>query len=304
MVAVLSLGCWAFGGADWGGQEDSDSDQALQRALELGITHFDTAQLYGKGRSERVCGKRLREARPKLFIASKRVAGTRDQMLSAVSVSLNRLQTDYIDLYYVHWPRKDVDLRDTMLGLVDARKKHRIRGIGVSNFSVEQMKQIMTVGALDAHQLCYNLLWRWGESDIMPFCRKNDISIVAYSSIAQGILTGKFPKKPRFNKGDLRPKTVLFDHAVWPRVYDCVQELKSIAARAGRPLNHLAIRWAARQPGISSVLVGARNGTQVRQNVAAMHGEIDDSVFAAMTRVSDRLMASIPNTGNIFRHGS
>jgi len=299
---VLSLGCWAFGGAQWGGQEDQDSAAAIHAALDLGITHFDTAQGYGAGRSEKLCGQELKGVRDQVFLATKTAAGSAQAMLDAVDVSLERLRTDTIDLFYIHWPQKDVDLADTMTGLEKARETGKIRGIGVSNFSVEQMKRAKTAGRIDAHQLCYNLLWRWDEEDIIPFCTNNDIGVVTYSSIAQGILTGKFPRQPHFPEGDQRPQTVHFDPAVWPHVFTAVEAMKGVAEVAGRPLAHLAIRWVAEQPGIASVLVGARNASQVRQNHGAMAGEIDRDVPARLTSISDEAIRHIPDAGNIFRY--
>ncbi len=299
---VLSLGCWAFGGAQWGGQEDEDSISAIHAALDLGITHFDTAQGYGAGRSERLCGQELKGVRDRVLLATKTAAGSAQAMLDAVDVSLKRLQTDTIDLFYIHWPQKGLDLADTMAGLEQAREAGKIRGVGVSNFSVEQMERAMTAGTIDAHQLCYNLLWRWDERGVIPFCIKHHIGVVTYSSIAQGILTGKFPREPHFREDDLRPQTVHFDPAVWPHVYDTVEEMKDVARDSGRSLTHLAIRWVAAQQGITSVLVGARNAEQVRRNLGAMESEISDSDLSRLSEISDRAISHIPDTGNIFRY--
>ncbi|NLG16438.1 MAG: aldo/keto reductase [Fibrobacter sp.] len=299
--SVLGLGCWAFGGADWGGQNDMESIEAIKAAFETGITHFDTAQSYGRGHSEELVGRALRGVRDKVFIASKTMFTPKERVEKSVLASLKRLGTEYIDLFYIHWPRKDADLEGMMEGLVSAREKGLIKGIGVSNFSVEQMKRVSKAGKIDAHQMCYNLLWRWGEKDLIPYCRENGISVVAYCSLAQGILTGKFSSTLQFVPGDHRKSTVLFDEQVWPHVYDGVEKLKSAALSATRPLNELAIRWILSRPGLSTVLAGARNSLQVHQNVKAMDGEIDPAVFDSFTSISDTIAASIPDTGNIFR---
>lgn len=299
---VFSLGCWVFGGVQWGGQEDADSADALATAIRLGVTHFDTAQGYGRGRSESVCGENLAAVRDQIFIATKTTARTKEQMLELIDVSLERLRTDYIDLFYIHWPNKSVDPRPIVEALEEARAAGKVRGIGVSNFSIADMAQASEAGRIDAHQLCYNLFWRWDEKDIIPYCRDHGISVVTYSSIAQGILTGKFPEKPQFREGDQRPNTVHFDPEVWPHVYAGVERLKELAGESGRSLTHLAIRWAAQQPSIASVLVGARTGAQVQDNANAMAGEIDPAVFERMTEISDEVIAKIPDTGNIFRY--
>jgi len=252
-LSVLGLGCWSYGGSQWGGQDDDASMGAMGASLRCGINHFDTAVGYGGGRSETVVGEFLAGRRDDVFLASKSAPRelTRDEAIRQVEGSLARLGTDVIDLYYIHWPRKGKDMRGVMEGLEDARRQGKIRAIGVSNFSVEQMAQVAEVGRIDAHQLCYSLCWRFAEAEIMPYCAANGIAVVTYSTIAQGILTGKFPREVKFPEGDDRARMVLFDEAVWPHVYDGVERLKEVAAEAGRPLSHLAIRWAAEQDGVS-----------------------------------------------------
>lgn len=299
--SVLGLGCWLYGGTDWGAQSDNDSLDAIKAAFERGITHFDTAQSYGRGHSEEILGSALKGVREKVFIASKMMFTPKQKVESSIVNSLKRLKTDYIDLYYIHWPRKNADLEGMMEGLMNAREKGLIRGIGVSNFSVEQMERLLQVGKIDAHQFCYNLLWRWPEKQLVPFCVKNGISIITYSSIAQGILTGKFEKEIEFEPGDHRQNTVLFDKENWPAVYEGVENLKKIAASTGRTLLDLAIRWVLSRPGVSTVLVGARNSMQVELNTKALTGEIAPDVLNEMTLASDAIIKNIPDTGNIFR---
>jgi aryl-alcohol dehydrogenase-like predicted oxidoreductase len=302
-TTVLGLGCWPFGGG-WGAQEDEDSRGAIRAALDAGINHFDTAQGYGSGRSERLVGEVLAPVRNRVFIATK--TGANDKpgaMEAAVNVSLERLKTNAIDLYYIHWPRKGVDLRVVMEGLERARAAGKIRAIGVSNFSVQQMKEAQQVGRIDVHQLCYNLFWRFPERELIPFCRQHSIAVVTYSSIAEGMLTGKFgPERPAFPAGDHRAGTVYFDPAVYPHCCAGVERLKAIAQEAGRELVHLAIRWVMSRPGVTTVLVGARRADQVRRNAAAVEGEIPTSVFERMTAVSDDVIKHVPDTGNIFRY--
>ncbi len=297
----LALGCWTFGGAQWGGQDDRDSMRAMARAFERGMNHFDTASGYGKGHSEQLVGRFIKDKRDQIFLASKQSAhADKAKYAEGIGKSLRRLATDYIDLYYIHWPRSGVDLRPTMEALLEAKEAGKIGAVGVSNFSVEQMEEARSVGPVDAHQRCYNLLWRWDESEIIPYCRTHDIAYVTYSSLAQGILTGKFPRNPEFAEGDDRPKTTLFDPDVWPHVYEAVEEMKKVASETGRPLTHPAVQWVAGRPGITSILVGVRNEKQVDQNADAMKGEIDQKFLDRLTEISDRAMKKIPNTGNIF----
>ncbi len=299
----LGLGCWQFGGNAWVGQDDADSMKAMEAAFDQGINHFDTATGYGKGHSEEMVGRFIKDKREQLFVATKVGAMAKaEKYTEGIEASLKRLDTDYVDLYYIHWPKTDVDLRPTMEALEKAREQGKVRAIGVSNFSPEQMDQIAEVGTINAHQLCYNLVWRYDEKDVIPYCRKHDIAIVTYSSIAQGILTGKFPREPKFEEGDVRASTIHFDPEVWPKVYEGVEKLKAVAQRAGRPLVDLAIRWVAAQEGVANVLVGVRNDKQLKQNVEAMSGEVSDDVLAELTRISDQIASDIPDVGNIFRH--
>ena len=299
--SVLGLGCWALGGQDWGAQDDSDSLDTIKAAYERGVTHFDAAQAYGKGHAEELLGRALKGVRERVFIASKMMFTPGEKVEASIQASLKRLRTDYVDLFYIHWPRKNADLESMMEGLVRAREKGLIKGIGVSNFSVAQMKQVMAVGAVDAHQICYNLLWRWGEHELIPFCREHGVAVITYSSVAQGILCGKFPREIEFAPGDHRKRTVLFGNDVWPGVYDGVEHLKKIAASAHRPLVDLAIRWVLSRQGVTAILVGARNSLQIEQIVKALDGEIDPIFMNQLTTLSDSINKNIPDTGNIFR---
>ena len=300
----LVLGGTVFGADPYVGSRADDLWATMEAAVTNGINHFDTAAGYGDGASERLIGQFLAGRRNKVFIASK--ANTNQMssaaMLEQVDQSLARLQTDFIELYYIHWPRMNHDMRPWMEGLETARQQGKIKAIGVSNFSLEQMVQVAEVGKIDAHQLCYSLLWRFAEADIIPYCRANGIAVVTYSSIAQGVLAGKFPRNPQFEPDDSRGRTVHFDPAVWPHVFEAVEQFKQIAQEANRSLTHLAIRWVLHQPGIHSAVVSARNRQQLAQNVDALHGAIPDSVFERLTAISDQAMKHIPNTGNMYRY--
>lgn len=297
----------ALGGTVFGDQSDAGWLAVMQTALANGITHFDTASGYGNGRSESLIGQFLQAApgrRDAIFLASKATPGemTAQAMLAQVEQSLVRLQTEVIDLYYIHWPRQGKDLRPWMEGLETARRQGKIRAIGVSNFALEQMKQVATVGTIDAHQLCYNLLWRFAEREVIPYCRANQIAVTTYSSVAQGVLTSKFSQQPTLAADDKRPTTVLFDPAVWPHVYAGVEHLKTLAQTVERPLSHLAIRWVLQQPGIDTAVVGARTPAQVQDNANALVGELPPALFAQMTAISDEVIPHIPDTGNQYRY--
>ena len=303
-LAPMALGSFIFGADAWRSEAQAQLNATMQAALDHGITHFDTATGYGAGQSEELIGNFLQGKRAQIFLASKASIDEMDAdlMYRQVQASLDRLRTDTIDLYYIHWPRQGKDIRPMMEGLERARQEGKIGAIGVSNFSVENMEQVREVGEIHAHQLAYNLFWRFAEEEIIPYCQAHDIAVVTYSSIAQGVLTGKFGRDPQLPPGDNRGRVVHFDADVWPHVYAGVEALKPLAAEVDRPLAHLAIRWVIERPFIHTAVVGARLPAQVAQNAAALAGEIPGSVFARMTEISDEVMRHIPNTGNPYRH--
>lgn len=287
-ISKLGLGCWAFGGKDWGGQRDEDSLAAMSAAWEAGITHWDTALGYGSGRSERLCGNFLQGKWDRVFLATKANIGRKpDSLIKSLHKSLKNLGTDSVNLFYIHYPRSGLDMRPHMELLERERDRGTIGAIGISNFSVAQMEHISEAGRIDVCQIGYNLLWRRPEKDIIPWCIRHGIAIVTYGTLAMGILTGKFPERPTFAGDDVRPVTVYFREEVWPGLCTTTQKLNSIADRCGIPLHHLAIRWAAAQPGISSVLVGARNAEQVKSNAEAWNHDLPENILEELSALSD-----------------
>jgi myo-inositol catabolism protein IolS len=300
-VSRLGIGCWQFG--DMGSEVVPEAQAAgvIAAALEAGVNHFDTAQGYGAGRSEAVLGRALAGC-TEAFVATKMALAGKAETLAGVQASRERLGRDSIDLFYVHWPRKGRDPAPMMEALEEARARGWVRYLGVSNFSVEQMRDASRAGRIDAHQLCYNLLWRYPEEDVIPYCRENGIVLVTYSSLAQGLLSGTMPREPKFAPGDPRPATVYYEPRVWPRVRDGIEELAAIAREAGRPLPHLALRWLTDSGTIASVLVGSRSRDHLAANLAAFEGAMDPSVMQRLDEASRRIQRHIPNVGNIFKH--
>lgn len=303
---LLPLGVGgSFYGLDHGSQQgEADILDAFEAALEKGLTHFDTATGYGGGYSERLMGRFMADRRDGIFLASKAHMDdlSAQAMIAAIDASRARLQTDYIDLYYLHWPRTGKDMRRWMEGLETARQQGKIRAVGVSNFTVEQMQSLAEVGRIDAYQLGYNLLWRFSEKDVLSYCVKHDIDVVVYSALAHGILSGKYGRTLDFAPGDQRWRITLFRADVWPQVYEGVEAFKQLAAREGIPLAHLALRWLLRQPGVKSVLVSAKNRQQVLDNRQALDVDIPDEVMKKLTALSDQVMQSVPDEGNPFSY--
>lgn len=282
---------------------DADYLAAMQACYDAGIRHFDTGATYGAGHSEALYGRFIRGKRADIFLASKvdPADGSAAGMMQEIEGSLRRLGTDFIDLYYIHWPaRGGRDMRPTMEGLERARAQGKIGAVGVSNFSVADMRHVGEVGRIDAHQLGYNLIWRVAEADVIPYCIEHGIGVVCYSALAHGILSGQFPRVLNFPPEDQRNRVLPFRADVWPEVYAGVERLKAIAAAESRPLTHLALRWILKQPGITAVVFGGRNAAQAAANATALAGDIPDDVFTRMTAISDDIVRHMPRENNLF----
>ena len=192
-VSPIALGCWPFAGGNvWGDQDDAESIAAVHAALEEGINFFDTAE--GYGRSEEVLGRGLKGRRQQAVLATKVSAGNlaADDVIGACERSLRTLQTDYIDLYQIHWPNWDVPLAETVSALQTLQTDGKIRAYGVCNFAAQDLSEMITLGQCVTDQLPYSLAWRGIERAVLPLCRANGIGVICYSPLAQGILTGRY----------------------------------------------------------------------------------------------------------------
>jgi myo-inositol catabolism protein IolS len=301
-ISRIGFGTWVMGGNDWGIQSDRDSLDALRTGIRHGCTHIDTAQAYGHGHAEDLIGKVIGKHREKLFIASKTICRPPHKIEQTVQLSLRRMKTDYLDLYYIHWPSSRTEYAPVMEILQKLKRHGMIRAVGVSNFSVAQMIDCMRAGPIDVHQICYSLLWRWPERDVIPYCKDNGINVVTYSTLAQGILTGKFTRDIVFLKGDHRSNTVFFEPDVWPFVYDTVAEMLTVAQTENVSLASLAVQWVLQKETILSSLIGARNALQAQSNASLLDKKVSCTALQRLTEISNTLMAHMPDTGNIFRY--
>ncbi len=277
-ITPIIMGTWQAGKKMWAGIEDEESIKAIREAVETGITTIDTAEVYGAGHSEKIVAQALKDIRHKVVYATKVFANhlKYDQVIQACNNSLTNLETDYLDLYQIHWPSgtwdsEIVPIEETMKALNDLKKQGKIRAIGVSNFSKTQLAEAMQYGEIESVQPPYSLFWRVVEKEIQPYCADKNISILAYSSLAQGILTGKFGDNPEFAEGDHRKDNRLFQSPHWQKVQTALTQLQSFADQYNCSLAQLAIAWLIKQPQ-SNAIVGARNSQQVKENAQA--GEI------------------------------
>jgi myo-inositol catabolism protein IolS len=293
-ISPIIMGTWQAGKDMWVGIDDVESTKAIRAAYGAGITTFDTAEVYGDGHSERIVGKALHDVRDRIVIATKVFSNhlRYNQVIDACHGSLKNLKTDYIDLYQIHWPpgsfgAKKVHLEETMRAMISLKTQGKIRAIGVSNFFRSQMEEAAEYGRIDSLQPPYSLFWRKVENDALPYCRENHITVLSYSSLAQGLLTGKFGPDHKFAKGDHRFKNKLFQPENYRRVHEALEKLRPIASANHITLGQLALAWLISQPGVCAI-AGARNADQSVQNAAA-----------ANVRLSAKDLAAVGNIGKI-----
>lgn len=274
-ISSVVLGGWQSGKEYWVGVDDRETIAAHRAALDAGITTFDTAEEYGAGHGERILAEALGDRRDEIVISTK-VSWTnlrREKVLAACEGSLARLGTDRIDLYFIHWPAgtfgsEVVPIEETMGALVDLRAQGKIRAIGVSNFSLPELRRARAAGPVDAVQPCYSLFFRHFERETLAYCEANRISVLAYSPMAQGLLTGRFNRGTTFPEGDNRRDNKLFEGETFERALAAVDALRPVAERNGITLGQLALAWLIQRPQTAAV-AGARNPEQAVSNAKA-----------------------------------
>ncbi len=306
-ISPIIMGTWQAGRDMWADIDDAETTRAIQAAVDAGVNTIDTAAVYGKGHSERVVGKAVGERRPKVVIATKVFANELqyDQVIAACERSLANLQTDYIDLFQIHWPSGSfgspvVPIEETMRALAALKDQGKIRAIGVSNFSRSQLEEAMAYGDIVSLQPPYSLLWRHVETDAMPLCVAEGLSILAYSPMAQGILTGKFGPDHRFKRGDHRRANRLFQEPVFTRVQEALEALKPIADRHTITLGQLALAWVIAQPGACAI-AGARNAPQALENAQAGAVSLAPEDLAEMDRISRQVTEQLDDNPVLWK---
>ena len=275
-ITPLLVGTWQAGKKMWAGIEDKESIRAIRAAFEAGITTIDTAEIYGEGHSESIVAQALADVRERVIYATKVFANhlKYEEVIAACDRSLKNLQTDYIDLYQIHWPSGSwnteiVPISETMAALNYLKAQGKIRAIGVSNFSRSQLEEARQYGRIESIQPPYSLFWRSVEKEIMPYCIDNNISILAYSPLAQGLLTGKFRNGYQLAAEDHRIKNKLFHGENFQRVQAALNQLEPIANRYHCSLAQLSLAWLIKQPQTNAI-AGVRNAAQAVNNAQAM----------------------------------
>ncbi|MDY6938110.1 MAG: aldo/keto reductase [Cyanobacteriota bacterium] len=291
-ITPILMGTWQAGKRMWVGIEDAETIKAIRAAYDRGITTVDTAEVYGEGHSERIVAEALSDVRDRVVYASKVFANhlKADLVIEACDRSLKNLKTDYIDLYQIHWPSgtwdsEIVPIEETMGALNQLKEAGKIRAIGVSNFSVAQIEEAAQYGRIESVQPPYSLFWRQAERELQPYCVEKQISILAYSSLAQGLLTGKFGPDHQFAEGDHRAKNKLYAQKEnYDRVQSALEKLRPIAERNQCTLAQLSLAWLIAQPQTNAI-VGARNPQQITRNAQTAEIQLSEADLAEIDAI-------------------
>jgi aryl-alcohol dehydrogenase-like predicted oxidoreductase len=296
-ISRVALGTWAIGGWMWGGTDDRESAATISAAAEHGINLIDTAPAYGFGRSEEIVGKALADAglRSRAVISTKvglewndgQVArnASKARIFEEVEQSLRRLRTDYIDIYQVHWPDPLVAIEETAEAMGTLFRQGKIRAIGVSNFSVNQMDRFRSVAPLHVLQPPYNLFERAVETDLLPYCRQHGIATLGYGALCRGLLSGRMRPDTKFEGDDLRRADPKFQAPRFAQYLAAVERLDQLAKqRFGKSVIHLAIRWMLDQ-GITTALWGARHPDQLDPADQIAGWSLDSAARAEVDRI-------------------
>jgi aryl-alcohol dehydrogenase-like predicted oxidoreductase len=299
-VSRVALGTWAMGGWMWGGTDERESVRTIWAALDQGINLIDTAPAYGSGMSEELVGKAVASAglRARAVIATKVGVqmrdgkayrnATRQRIHREIDDSLRRLRTDYIDIYQVHWPDPLVPIEETAEAMRGLYELGKIRAIGVSNFSVEQMERFRKVAPLHVLQPPYNLFERAIEAQILPYCRTNNIATFGYGALCRGLLSGRMTADTEFEGDDLRQSDPKFQPPRFAQYLSAVRQLDQLAReRFYRSVIHLAVRWMLDQ-GISVALWGGRHPGQLEPVIGVAGWKLDAASLARIDQILSR----------------
>jgi aryl-alcohol dehydrogenase-like predicted oxidoreductase len=291
-VAPLGLGCWPLAGMTRSGITPEAAVATVAAALDAGITHLDTAYCYGEqGESERAIAAATHGRRSAVVLAGKCgihwesgrrqcVDGRPSRLVQEVEESLRRLETDHLDLLYLHAPDATVPLEESARALQKLLETGKTRAIGVSNMTVEQLDRFIAVCPLSACQMPYNMLQRGIEATILPWCRSHDVAMVVYWPLMKGLLAGRMHRGQVFPESDSRHKYPMFSGVEFERNLDFVEAIRPVATRLGCDLPDLVLAWTAEQPGITSVLFGATSPAQVTENARGLAVSLDDQARA------------------------
>jgi aryl-alcohol dehydrogenase-like predicted oxidoreductase len=306
-VSAIGFGCWEIGGT-YGRIDETQFSRAVAQAIDSGITCFDTAEAYGMGVSEEALARALGARRRDVSIVTKFGVGyeempnrrdsSRQRVMASIEKSLQRLRTDRVDVYLVHWPDPGTPQDETMHALDDIVRQGKARYIGVSNFRLAQIEECMRLRPVDVVQYGWNMFDRRMRAEIFPYCETKQIGVMAYGSLAYGMLSGTFHAGMQFEESDWRSRggmvgnlnlfRTLFGPDHFPRNLDAVEDLKRLAARYDKTLPQFALRWTLSNPAIGTALVGFRTPAEVTENLGALGWTISAADMAEIDDILSR----------------
>lgn len=322
-LSALGTGCWSFGGGTyWGDQDQKDVTEAVHASVDLGINYFDTAESYNEGRSEVSLGEAIKGVpRDRILIGTKVSPNNchRDTLMQHCEASLKRLQTDYIDIYMIHWPIHPRSMRhfthdpgiienpptidEAMDALRELKRQGKIRYIGVSNFSKRRLLELK-LEEISTNELPYNLLCRAIEYDTLPLCAEEGVGILGYMPLLQGILADSFPtlddvpawrRRTRHFNSERTKETRHGEKGFEAETNEALQEIRRISREAGLTMQQLALKWILHNSAITCILAGARNVSQLEANVEATNGLLEDDIKKELDQVTRPLMEKLGN---------
>ncbi|AML52646.1 aldo/keto reductase [Falsihalocynthiibacter arcticus] len=313
-ASAIGLGTWAIGGWAWGGTDEAKSIAAIQASIDEGVSLIDTAPAYGLGVAEDIVGKAIKTRRDKVVLATKcglvwhtrkgnhffdedgapvhRYLG-KDAIIYEVEQSLTRLRTDYIDHYITHWQDPTTPIDETMEALELLKKQGKIRSIGASNTSLEDVKSYVAAGQLDGLQEEFSMVQRGVDKTLLPIAIENGVSVLSYSSLALGLLSGKITPDRQFEGDDLRIGNPRFSQDNRKKIKALMDEITPIAAQHDATLAQTVIAWTLQQPGITFSLCGARNVEQARENAKAGRLRLSAEDLKAINTAADQHLQNL-----------
>jgi len=302
-ISRIGFGCWQVGGYGWGKIKDKDSIRAIHKALELGINFFDTADIYGLGRSEEILSKGLGKKREKIIIATKgglrwnkeKKIAERDlsskYITKAVEDSLKRLKISSISLYQIHYPDPKTPIQETIKTLEKLKKQGKIQHIGCSNFDLNLVKKAQKYGRIESVQTPYNIINHDVEKITNIIYNKYKMSLITYGSLSQGLLSGKYNLKTKFKKDDIRnqKKYINFHGKRFKANLEIIEKIQQLALKYNKTCTQIAIRWILENPSITSCLVGIKNKEQIKNNVDALGWQFKKNDRKKLTDYSKKI---------------
>jgi aryl-alcohol dehydrogenase-like predicted oxidoreductase len=331
-VSAMTVGCWPFGGGDyWGEQSQKDVENVVHAALDMGINTFDTAEMYNNGESERSLGKALAGRRTEAVVISKIGPSNCHRVRQHCTDSLQRLGTDYLDVYMLHWPinklavehftsdRSIIEspptIEEAYTQLDKLKQEGLIRSIGMSNFGRTQMEEVIRLGVqIDVNEMSYNIVSRAIEAEIAPYCLANNVSIIGSMGLQQGLLAGIYRRPDEVPKHQAHSRhypdyrgggTSRHGEAgAEKEMFEVLEQLRTIAADLHVHIAQLAIAWILKKPFMASTLIGSRNTDELRMNAEACSLEITDETEALIDRISQPVLDILGNNPDYYEHSS